>query len=89
MNMIQKMMTSLQADIQKLKDDSNASDVTKKIFECSKDQIIRQRFKYLLDDNAITFEDLKSYFTEPVTEPDAEPVTEPDTEPDADEQVEA
>lgn len=79
--MIQKMMASLQADIQKLKDDSNASDVTKKIFECSKDQIIRQRFKFLLDDNAITFEDLKSYFTEPATEPD--------TEPDADEPVEA
>lgn len=35
------MLASLQADIQKLKDDSNASDVTKKIFECSNEQIIK------------------------------------------------
>ena len=74
--MIQKMMASLQADIQKLKDDSNASDFTKKIFECSKDQIIRQRFKYLIDSNNVTFEDLKSYFTEPDTEPDPDELVE-------------
>lgn len=66
--MIQKMMASLQADIQKLKDDSNASDSTKKIFNCSKERIIKQRFKYLLDSHTITFEELNSYFTEPSTD---------------------
>lgn len=66
--MIQKMLASLQADIQKLKDDSNASDVTKKIFECSNEQIIKQRFKYLLDSHTITFEELNSYFIAPTTD---------------------